>query len=426
LKVLFAVLLISLPGSILHAQTKYALVIGNGNYTDIPKLNNPVNDANDIAKNLESLGFTVDKVLNGDLNQMEEAVILMQERLSVSSDSYGFFFFSGHGVQALGVNYLLPVDVNIPNESYLWNRALSMQAVLDALNNAGNKLNMVILDACRDNPFGWSRNISVSGSSPVARQTVEGSGSEQPLVREPQVRSISGGHSSVIRQPAGSIVVYATSAGEVASDGTGSNGLFTTHLLRNMTIPGLEVNEVFRRTGADVLQASGGQQIPAVYNQFFGTAYLRPPLPFSPQDNNSRLRTIGLSMGSSFTAPWIITTVRGTFAPFDYSFLELGIDVGLASGVEDVDFYSVCPFIRYAFFLPFSALSLNGWYIGTGGGYKLANYAFPEGDVRINSFVLDVFTGLTLFNFLDVSYSLRTNFSGVTNKISIGYIYRWK
>ena len=131
----------------LWAQTKFALVIGNENYIDITKLNNPVNDANDIANVLEDLGFTVDKVLNGSLNQMEEAVIRLKDRLSASGDSYGFFFYSGHGVQSVGENYLLPVDANIPGENFLHNRALSMQAVLDALNSAANTLNIVILDA---------------------------------------------------------------------------------------------------------------------------------------------------------------------------------------------------------------------------------------------------------------------------------------
>jgi len=431
--------------SILSAQGKFALVIGNGNYIEVTKLNNPINDANDMANVLEDLGFTVSKILDSSLNQMEEAVISLQNQLSESKDSYGFFFFSGHGVQSHGVNYLLPVDANIPGESFLHNRALSMQAVLDALNNAGNKLNIVILDACRDNPFSWSR---LTSPAPVTRQsaleTSLSNAENQSDYTLGQSRSISGGHSSIIRQPAGSIVVYATSAGEVAGDGFGRNGLFTTQLLKNMVIPGLEVNEIFRRTGADVWEVSNGQQIPAIYNQFFGTAFLKPPA--HNTDVTSRLRTLGVSMGSSFNAPWIVATIRGTIAPFNYSFLELGIDIGLVSGIEDVGYYSFCPFVHYAFFLPFNTLSASrlaadrqsvdlrstdrrsdsGWYIGAGGGYIFTNYAFPEGDVERNSFVLDVFTGVTLFNFLDISYTLRTNFIGVTNKVSVGYTYRWR
>jgi formylglycine-generating enzyme required for sulfatase activity len=118
-----------------------------------------------------------------------------------------------------------------------------MQAVLDELNAAGNALNIVVLDACRDNPFSWRR----SGSR---------------------------GLQVVSNQPADSIIVYATSAGSTAADGEGRNGLFTAHLLNNLKKPGLEVNEIFRLTGADVRRASGGAQIPAIYSQFFDVAYL--------------------------------------------------------------------------------------------------------------------------------------------------------
>ncbi|MDR1351859.1 MAG: caspase family protein, partial [Treponema sp.] len=142
-----------------------------------------------------------------------------------------------------GENYLIPVDASIPGEAYLRDRSVSMQAVLDELNAARNTLNIVVLDACRDNPFSWRRSAS----------------------RGLQV---------VSNQPADSIIVYATSAGSAAADGEGRNGLFTTHLLNNLQKPDLEVNEVFRLTGADVRRASGGMQIPAIYSQFFDVAYL--------------------------------------------------------------------------------------------------------------------------------------------------------
>ena len=231
---------------------KFALVIGNGSYTQISKLNNPVNDANDISAVLSELGFTVDKVLDGSLEQMENAVGRLRNRLSEEQSSYGFFFYAGHGVQSNGENYLIPVDANIQSESNLRLRTVSVSAMLDDLNGAGNELNVVVLDACRDNPFGWNR----SGSR---------------------------GLTIVGNQPADSIIVYATSAGQTAADGTGRNGLFTGHLLNNLKFPGIEVKEVFNRTGADVANASSRRQIPAVYNQFFGTAYLgSAPAPQTP------------------------------------------------------------------------------------------------------------------------------------------------
>jgi TolB-like protein len=236
-----AALFLVLPFT-LFAQEKYALVIGNGAYTSITKLNNPVNDAGDMAAALQSLGFHVEKLVNAGRVQMEEAVARFKNRLESSKTSYGFLFYAGHGVQAGGENYLIPVNADIGGEGYLRDRAVPLQAVLDELNSAGNALNVVVLDACRDNPFSWKRGGS---------------------------RGL-----TVVNQPADSIIVYATSAGSAAEDGEGRNGLFTGHLLKNLRTPGLEVEEVFKRTGGDVARASGGKQRPAVYNQFYGTAYL--------------------------------------------------------------------------------------------------------------------------------------------------------
>ena len=137
----------------IHAQQKFALVIGNAAYTNFGALGNPANDANDMAETLESLGFTVDRLINGNLNQMETATLRLKNRLmEAGRNSYGFFFFAGHGVQLDGANYLIPVDSNIPDRSFLRERALSLQIMLDMLNDAKNALNIVVLDACRDFP----------------------------------------------------------------------------------------------------------------------------------------------------------------------------------------------------------------------------------------------------------------------------------
>jgi uncharacterized caspase-like protein len=100
---------------------------------------------------LRSLGFQVDLLLNSSLDQMEDAVVRLKNRLSVNANSYGFFFYAGHGVQSGGDNYLIPVNADIKAESFLRSKALQMQAVLDELNQAGNALNIVVLDACRGN-----------------------------------------------------------------------------------------------------------------------------------------------------------------------------------------------------------------------------------------------------------------------------------
>jgi hypothetical protein len=192
---------------------------------------------------LESLGFTVDIVTDGSRAQMVEAISRLKNRLSVSKSSYGFFFYAGHGLQYHGINYLIPAKADIPNANYLGDTSISVQTMLAELNEAGNELNIVVLDACRDFPASWSRSMSRG-------LTVEAN------------------------PPADSIIVYATSANSVASDGNGRNGLFTSHLLTQLKTPNLHVKDVFDRTGAAVSQASNRQQIPAIYSQYFGTAYL--------------------------------------------------------------------------------------------------------------------------------------------------------
>ena len=393
-----------------EAPQKFALVIGNGQYAgSLGKLANPENDANDIAAVLQHLGFTVDKVLNGNLGQMEDGVSRLRDKLIDDKNSYGLFFYAGHGVQSGGDNFLIPVDANIPGENALRNRAVSVQMVLDDLNDAGNSLNVVVLDACRDNPFGWSR----SGTRGLA---------------------------IVGRQPTDSIIVYATSAGQKASDGEGRNGLFTSQLLTNLATPGIEVKDVFNRTGQDVAQKSNNQQIPAIYSQFFGSAFLgevpegweggllpgeRPVIIFGAgQRDPAKFWSLGLSAGSSFAAPWAIGTAHGTIAPVQNIFLELGIDYGMISRESDVDTYSlIYPFAHVAYFMPFS--EAGGWYAGIGAGVWMVSYTFPGGDHSENIFAGAVTAGVNFLDMIDISYTLRTNFKNISNKVSLGYTYRF-
>jgi len=390
-------------------RRKFALVIGNGNYSGLTPLANPVNDANDIAAVLEHLGFTVDKILNGNRVQMENACLRLKDRLGAAENAYGFFFYAGHGVQSGGENFLIPVDANIPNENYLRDRAVSVQALLDDLNDSRNGLNVVVLDACRDNPFGWSR----SGTR---------------------------GLSIVSRQPADSIIVYATSAGARASDGVGRNGLFTGRLLNHLATPGIEVKEVFNRTGNDVAKASGNQQIPAIYSQFFGTAFLgeRPDdwkdisgpgttviIGRKKEIIPEKFWSVGASVGSSFIAPFVVGTVHGTIAPLRYSFLELGFDFGLVSGAADAQYYSLYPYGHFAFFYPVINNKF-GVYAGLGGGLLMVSYTFEKESGYSENFpAASVIAGMNLFNMIDISYTARTNFKALMHKASVGYTYRF-
>ena len=233
------------PAMLTAQERRVALVIGNGDYQAATKLINPVNDAADIGEVLAGLGFDVEVRIDADLDTMEKAVLRFGNKLAGFTDSVGFFYYAGHGVQSNGENYLIPVDARLSAESMLRTRAIPLQFVLDSIGEAGNKLNIIVLDACRDNPFSWARS-SARGLAVVGIQ------------------------------PAASIVVYSTSAGKVAQDGTGRNGTFTEELLRHLPTPGLDIMEVLRRTGQDVQAKTASAQIPAIYSQFFGFLQLVP------------------------------------------------------------------------------------------------------------------------------------------------------
>jgi len=222
---------------------RFALVIGNSQYDSLGALKNPVNDATDMAAALTRLGFDVELLTDAELSDMESAVVRLKNRLSTSAAATGLFFYAGHGVQSNGINYLIPVHTNITDEAFLKSKALASQAVLDLMQDAGNRLNLIFLDACRDNPFAWSRG----GSR---------------------------GLSVVSVQPRGSIVVYATSAGSVALDGDGRNGVFTSELLKHIETRGIDLNTMLDLTAQGVLKATLSRQNPAIYKQYFQTTYL--------------------------------------------------------------------------------------------------------------------------------------------------------
>ena len=115
--------------------------------------------------------------------------------------------------------------------------------------------------------------------------------------------------------------------------------------------------------------------------------------------------------------------MHGTFAPIKSSFFQVGVDVGLISGDADVGYYSVAPFVHYALYN--SLANNNGWYIGAGGSYYIAEYDFPEGKLPLNIFAVDAIAGFRFINGLSISYTMRTNFSTASNTIAVGYRFRF-
>ncbi|CAK0764705.1 hypothetical protein CCP3SC1_430016 [Gammaproteobacteria bacterium] len=210
-------------------EKRVALVIGNAAYTSGP-LHNAANDATDIAATLRELGFRVREQINVGQPKMEEAVRGFADDLRGAT--VGLFYFSGHGVQIEGRNYLIPVGAHIEAEDEIRYKALDAGFVLDKMEHAGSKINLVILDACRDNPYARS------------------------------FRSTAGAGLAGVEAPAGSLVAYSTAPGKVAGDGTGHNGTYTKHLLTAMREPGLPAEMMFKRVREAVMKETQNKQVP--------------------------------------------------------------------------------------------------------------------------------------------------------------------
>jgi hypothetical protein len=230
------------------ASKKVALVIGNGAYSEAP-LKNPTNDARAIAATLRSQGFEVLLKENATKVQMNEIVADFGEKLAEGDTA--LFFFAGHGMQVQGRNYLIPVDARITSEQRVRLETLDVDAVLDQMAAARARVSLVILDACRNNPF------------------------------ERRFRSVSGGLAQ-INAPEGTMVAYATAPGRVAADGEGANGLYTQELLRAMRQPGLKVEDIFKQVRINVSRASNGAQTPWEASSLTGDFYFQAALPVAP------------------------------------------------------------------------------------------------------------------------------------------------
>ena len=225
------------------ATRKVALVIGNAEYQATGKLKNPVNDAKAMARTLNQLGFDVLTATDCSKQRMEELVSEFGQRLrDGGSETVGLFYYAGHGMQIKGVNYLIPVEAQIKSEADVRYRSMEVDYVLGQMEDAGNRVNLVILDACRDNPYGRGFRSSQQGLAQV-------------------------------NAPKGTLIAYATAPGKTASDGTGDNGLYTAELLKAIQTPGLSVLDVFTEVGAQVDKRSNGQQTPWQSSSLTGRYY---------------------------------------------------------------------------------------------------------------------------------------------------------
>lgn len=226
-----------------QAPQRLALVIGNGAYKEAP-LSNPANDARAMAKALRSAGFTV--LLHTDLPHRDMLNALRDFGNRLRQGGVGIFYFAGHGMQVKGRNFLVPVGADIQREDELAYAAVDAQSVLDKMEAAGNGTNLVILDACRNNPFARSFRSASQGLAQM-------------------------------EAPVGTLVAFATAPGSVASDGNSDNGLYTQHLLSAMRQPGAKVEDVFKQVRAAVRRDSAGKQIPWESTSLEGDFFFHQP-----------------------------------------------------------------------------------------------------------------------------------------------------
>jgi peptidoglycan hydrolase-like protein with peptidoglycan-binding domain len=253
-------IVLAAPSARAEGEERVALVIGNGAYRHAPVLANPVNDATGMAETLRALGFEVISVTDADRNAMVRAI--GQFRRAMKADGVGLFYYAGHGMQVGGRNYLLPIDADIAEENDAAFLAIDLDSVQRELENAGVRLSLYVLDACRDNPF--ERRFRSAGSRGLA----------------------------AVDAARGSVIAFATAPGKTAADGYGQHGLFTGELLKTIVKPGLELEEVLKQTAAQVGMASGNRQTPWYNSAFYGHFFFKAPVTVNVAPSSSPERDI--------------------------------------------------------------------------------------------------------------------------------------
>jgi uncharacterized protein YcfL len=224
-------------------EQRIALVVGINDYSGrISKLHNPINDARSIKNILKQRGFEVLYVEDGNKKSIRNHLENFYKK--IERGGVGMLYFSGHGIEVDGQNYLIPIDAKIEEKSDTEYEAISLNKITKRMQNSGNRLNIIVLDACRNDPF--SRAVGAGGLAKV--------------------------------EPIGMFVSFATGAGSIASDGkSGENGLFTKSLIKYMK-QGLDLRDVFQQTRKEVYQVSNHKQFPAIYDQTInGKFYFTDP-----------------------------------------------------------------------------------------------------------------------------------------------------
>jgi uncharacterized caspase-like protein len=227
-----------------NTAPRYALIIGNGKYGEVPLKNAP-NDARAMSDHLKKMGFDVTLRIDASRKDMIDTIKEFGARLG-KQKAVGLFYFAGHGAQLAWRNYLIPVDAQIKSVTDIDAQGVDMDTLLDSMTRAKNPMNLIILDACRDNPFGGDVAVQQKGLSQVDA-------------------------------PPGTFLAYATAPGNTAADGLGSNGLYTENVLKEIGLPAAKVEDIFKRVRLNVRLQSKGRQIPWESTSLEQDFYFQPP-----------------------------------------------------------------------------------------------------------------------------------------------------
>jgi len=247
---LLGMAVLTAPG---FAEPRVALVVGNGNYgAGIGRLVNPPNDARLVAKALGDAGFQVTTVIDADQKELKRAIVEFGKALAAAGpDAVGLFYYAGHGVQVNGANYLIPTAADIESQADIDIEAVNADSVLQQMEFAGNRMNIVILDACRNNPL------------PAAGRSLE-----KGLAR--------------LDAPTGSFIAYSTAPGQVALDGTGRNSPYSKALADAIESQRVPLEQLFRDVRVNVMNATAKKQVPWDSSSLTGEFYFKPPAGGTP------------------------------------------------------------------------------------------------------------------------------------------------
>ncbi|RXT52410.1 hypothetical protein B6S44_16655 [Bosea sp. Tri-44] len=287
----FGLLLAASP-ALAQQERRVALIVGVGGYRNVPALANPPNDARDLGTVLDRLGFETETLVDPDRLALEAGVRRLGQRARGADAA--FFFFAGHGLEASGRNWLLPAPAEIRSDRDLRFEALDLDSVLEQLDGAA-RLSILVLDACRDNPF--RKRLQASGRGAPA---ASGLGQASATV--------------------GTLLAFATAPGTVADDGRGRNSPFTTALLKRIETPGLEIRQLMAEVRREVREATQGRQVPWENSALEGSFYFRAaaastPAPVAAAPPAAAASAPGASSPGAETVFW--ESVRSSRNPAD-------------------------------------------------------------------------------------------------------------